>query len=164
MAHIELAAAAAATDDRAVSKEFFALFIGVGRSEILPYGSYYMAGFLHERPLARVREDLAPASASSARRATSLEPEDHLGTLFEVMAGRLDGTFWAAPFEQQRDFFKRHIEPWAARFFADLVMSQTAAVLPRRRPGRPRLIELENPRPSRCPSDGEGVDEKRKSQ
>src|SRR4030081_1313259 len=47
MAHIELAAAAAALDDRAVSKEFFALFIGVGRGELLPYASYYLPGFLH---------------------------------------------------------------------------------------------------------------------
>ena len=58
MAHVELAAAAAATDDRAVSKEFFDLFIGLGRGELLPYASYYLTGFLHERPLARVREDL----------------------------------------------------------------------------------------------------------
>src|SRR6185369_16638530 len=56
MAHVELAAAA--TDDRAVSKEFFDLFIGLGRGELLPYASYYLTGFLHERPLARVREDL----------------------------------------------------------------------------------------------------------
>ena len=61
MAHIELAAAAAATDDRAVSKEFFDLFIGLGRGELLPYASYYLTGFLHERPLARVREDLRGA-------------------------------------------------------------------------------------------------------
>ena len=58
MAHIELAAAAAAADDRVVSKEFFELFIGLGRGDLLPYASYYMTGFLHERPLARVREDL----------------------------------------------------------------------------------------------------------
>ena len=61
MAHVELAAAAAATDDRAVSKEFFDLFIGLGRGELLPYASYYLTGFLHERPLARVREDLRRA-------------------------------------------------------------------------------------------------------
>src|SRR4051812_34593335 len=52
MAHIELASAAAAADDRAVSKEFFDLFIGLGRGDLLPYASYYLPGFLHERPLA----------------------------------------------------------------------------------------------------------------
>src|SRR6202158_2021403 len=56
MAHIELASAAAAADDRGVSREFFDLFIGLGRGELLPYASYYFPGFLHERPLARVRE------------------------------------------------------------------------------------------------------------
>src|SRR3954451_9158399 len=56
MAHVELATLAEATDDRAVGKEFFALFIGLGRGELLPYASYYLTGFLHERPLARVRE------------------------------------------------------------------------------------------------------------
>ena len=67
MAHVELASAAAATDDRAVSKEFFDLFIGLGRGELLPYASYYLTGFLHERPLARVREDL-DAARDRARR------------------------------------------------------------------------------------------------
>ncbi len=43
---------------QAVEREFFNLFIGVGRGELLPYGSYYLTGFLHERPLARLREDL----------------------------------------------------------------------------------------------------------
>src|SRR3977135_2856535 len=59
IAHIELAAAAAAVDDRTVSKEFFDLFIGLGRGDLLPYASYYLTGFLHERPLPRVRDDLA---------------------------------------------------------------------------------------------------------
>src|SRR5258708_37877117 len=54
MAHVELASAAAATDDRAASKELFELFIGLGRGELLPYASYYLTGFLHERPLARL--------------------------------------------------------------------------------------------------------------
>src|SRR3954454_24717546 len=44
MAHVEVASAAAATDDRAVSKEFFDLFIGLGRGELLPYASYYLTG------------------------------------------------------------------------------------------------------------------------
>src|SRR5258707_2650694 len=57
VAHIELACAAAAADDRAVSKEFFDLFIGLGRGELLPYASYYLTGFLHSRPLAHLRED-----------------------------------------------------------------------------------------------------------
>ena len=123
MAHIELAAAAAATDDRAISKEFFALFIGLGRGELLPYASYYMTGFLHERPLARVREDLDALGIERA--GTSREPEDHIATLLEVMAGLARGEF-EADFAEQARFFERHLKPWASRMFVDLEMSGSA--------------------------------------
>jgi TorA maturation chaperone TorD/DNA-binding transcriptional regulator YdaS (Cro superfamily) len=123
MAHIELATAAAAADDRAVSKEFFDLFIGLGRGDVLPYASYYLTGFLHERPLARVREDLDALGIERA--GTSREPEDHIATLLEAMAGLARGEF-EAPFAEQARFFERHLKPWAARMFADLEMSGTA--------------------------------------
>lgn len=122
MAHIELAAAAAA-DDRAISKEFFALFIGLGRGELLPYASYYMTGFLHERPLARVREDLDGLGIERA--GASREPEDHIATLLEVMAGLARGEF-EADFAEQARFFERHLKPWASRMFADLEISRSA--------------------------------------
>jgi TorA maturation chaperone TorD len=123
MAHIELAAAAFAADDRAVSKEFFALFIGLGRGELLPYASYYLTGFLHERPLARVREDLDLLGIERA--GPSREPEDHIAILLEVMAGLARGDFEAG-FTEQRRFFERHLKPWATRMFADLEMSGSA--------------------------------------
>jgi TorA maturation chaperone TorD len=123
MAHIELATAAAAADDRAVSKEFFDLFIGLGRGDVLPYASYYLTGFLHERPLARVREDLDALGIERA--GTSREPEDHIAILLEVMAGLARGEFEAQLAEQAR-FFERHLKPSAARMFADLEMSPTA--------------------------------------
>ena len=122
VAHIELAAAAAA-DDRAVSKEFFALFVGLGRGELLPYASYYMTGFLHERPLARVREDLDVLGIERA--GASREPEDHIAILLEVMAGLARGDF-EADFAEQARFFERHLKPWASRMFADLEMSRSA--------------------------------------
>jgi len=123
IAHIELASAAAATDDRAVSKEFFDLFIGLGRGDLLPYASYYLTGFLHERPLARVREDLDALGIERA--GPSREPEDHIAILLEVMAGLARGDF-ETDFAQQSRFFDRHLKPWAARMFADLEMSQSA--------------------------------------
>jgi TorA maturation chaperone TorD/DNA-binding transcriptional regulator YdaS (Cro superfamily) len=123
MAHIELASAAAAADDRAASKEFFDLFIGLGRGELLPYASYYLTGFLHERPLARVREDLDALGIERA--GTSREPEDHIAILLEVMAGLARGDF-EAEFSEQVRFFERHLKPWAARLFADLEMSRAA--------------------------------------
>ena len=123
MAHIELAAVASATDDRAANKEFFDLFIGLGRGELLPYASYYLTGFLHERPLARVREDLDLLGIERA--GPSREPEDHVAILMEVMAGLARGDF-EAEFAEQARFFERHLKPWAARMFADLEMSGTA--------------------------------------
>jgi TorA maturation chaperone TorD len=123
-AHIELATAAADASDQAVSREFFNLFIGVGRGELVPYGSYYLTGFLHERPLARVREDLLRLGIE--RSDTVSEPEDHIAILCEVMAGLAGGAFDAG-FAEQAKFFERHLNPWAARLFADLELSQSAA-------------------------------------
>jgi len=123
MAHIELAAAAAATDDHAVSKEFFDLFIGLGRGDLLPYASYYLTGFLHERPLARVRED--PGRLGIERAGISREPEDHIAILLEVMSGLARGDF-GADFSEQARFFERHLKPWAARMFADLEVAPSA--------------------------------------
>ena len=123
MAHVELAAIAGAADDRAVSKEFFDLFIGLGRGDLLPYASYYMTGFLHERPLARVREDLDGLGIERA--GISREPEDHIAILLEVMAGLARGEF-DADFAEQPRFFERHLKPWASRMFADLELSASA--------------------------------------
>jgi TorA maturation chaperone TorD/DNA-binding transcriptional regulator YdaS (Cro superfamily) len=123
MAHVELATVAAASDDRVVSKEFFELFIGLGRGELLPYASYYLTGFLHERPLARIREDLEALGIERA--GVSREPEDHIAILLEVMSGLARGDFEAG-FAEQARFFDRHLKPWAARMFVDLEMSQAA--------------------------------------
>lgn len=109
--------AAAGTDAAAVEREFFALFIGVGRGELLPYASYYLTGFLNERPLARVRDDFVALGIE--RDESMSEPEDHLAILLEVMAGLAAGRIEAEP-GMQSGFFARHIEPWAGRFFVDL--------------------------------------------
>ena len=93
------------------------------RGELLPYASYYLTGFLHERPLARVREDLERLGIERA--GSSREPEDHIAILLEVMAGLARGDF-EADFSEQARFFERHLKPWAARMFADLEMSQSA--------------------------------------
>ena len=68
LAHAALAEAASRTTSERVEREYFDLFIGLGRGELLPYGSYYLTGFLHERPLARLREDLAQARHRARRR------------------------------------------------------------------------------------------------
>jgi TorA maturation chaperone TorD len=123
MAHVELATAATDADERAINSEFFNLFIGVGRGDVLPYASYYLTGFLHERPLARVREDLDRLGI--ARAGGTSEPEDHIAILCEVMAGLAGGTF-EADFAEQAKFFERHLKPWAGRLFVDLELAKQA--------------------------------------
>ncbi len=122
-AHAALAAAAADAATGEVEREYFDLFIGVGRGEILPYASYYLTGFLHERPLARLRGDLADLGIERAH--GSSEPEDNAATLCEIMAGFADGRF-AASYEQQRKFFDKHVAPWMGRMFADLERADAA--------------------------------------
>lgn len=124
IAHIRLAEAATRTDERAAGREFFNLFIGVGRGELLPYASFYLTGFLNERPLGRVREDLAKLGIERAE--GNHDPEDHVATLLETMAGLASGEIEATPGAQQA-FFERHLKPWVARFFADLAVAPTAS-------------------------------------
>lgn len=123
VAHIALAEAAGATSEADAGREYFNIFVGVGRGEVLQYGSYYLTGFLHERPLARVREDLR--NLGIERREGVHEPEDQLATLLEIMAGLIAGDF-AVPLEQQQQFFERHLKPWAARCFADVAVAPSA--------------------------------------
>src|SRR4051812_21526687 len=122
-AHAALAQAAQDAVAATVEREYFDLFIGVGRGEILPYASYYLTGFLHERPLARLRGDLIAFGIERAE--NNPEPEDNAATLCEIMAGFADGRF-AASHEQQRKFYDKHIAPWMGRMFADLEKSETA--------------------------------------
>jgi len=123
LAHAALAEAARAATPERVEREFFDLFIGIGRGEVMPYGSYYLTGFLYERPLARLRSDLAELDI--ARSEGNYEPEDHIATLCEVMAGLADGRL-PAPSGSDEKIFRKHVEPWAARFFADLERAQAA--------------------------------------
>jgi TorA maturation chaperone TorD len=123
LAHKALAALAAEKNATAVEREYFDLFIGIGRGELLPYGSYYLTGFLHERPLARLRADLVDLGIERVE--CQCEPEDHAAVLCEIMAGLVAGEF-AAPSERQRYFFDRHLAPWMPRFFADLQSADAA--------------------------------------
>ena len=123
LARIELAEAANRVDTTDAADEFFALFIGIGRGEILPYASFYLTGFLHERPLAQLRQDLGRLGIERA--AGNFDPEDHLGLLLEIMGGFADGTF-PAELARQQAFFERHLAPWAARAFDDIAASPSA--------------------------------------
>jgi TorA maturation chaperone TorD len=123
VAHLSLADAAAGADATRIEREFFNLFIGIGRGELMPYGSYYIAGFLHERPLARLREDLAALGIERAE--GEYESEDHAAILCEIMSGIAGGQF-PAPSGADRQLFERHLAPWLGRFFNDLERCQVA--------------------------------------
>ncbi len=124
IAHAALAEAAAASSAERIEREFFNLFIGIGRGELLPYASYYLTGFLNERPLARLRADLTRLGIERTEGHT--EPEDHAAVLCDIMAGLAAGRF-AAPPGADRDLFERHFAPWLGRFFADLEKAEAAA-------------------------------------
>ena len=104
---------------RAVEDEFNTLFIGLTRGELLPYASYYMTGFLNEKPLAILRNAMARHGIERAENV--YEPEDNIASLCEMMAGLIRGRFGdPADLSAQKDLFAAHISPWAEHFFTDL--------------------------------------------
>ena len=110
---------AAKTDPAQAEQEYQDLFIGVGRGELLPYGSYYLTGFLHEKPLAKLRNDMAQLGIK--RSEDVREPEDHIAALLDIMAGLITGEFGEpATLAEQKAFYEAHISSWAGHFFADL--------------------------------------------
>lgn len=114
-----LARVARVTKPAAAEREFNALFIGLGRGELLPYASYYLTGFLNEKPLAQLRQDMAARAITRAPNV--FEPEDNIASLMEMMAGMIVGRFSTpAPLADQRLFWSRHIGPWAGHFYSDL--------------------------------------------
>lgn len=114
-----LARVAKAMTPKKVATEFNALFIGLGRGELLPYASYYLTGFLNEKPLAALRTDMSTQRISRAENV--FEPEDNIASLMEMMGGMIVGRFGTpASDATQRSFLNKHIAPWAGHFFADL--------------------------------------------
>jgi len=98
----------------AAAAEHEALFHGVGKPEILAYGSYHQSGFLNERPLAALRADLAALGLT--RDAAALETEDHIAYLFEVMRWLIAGDDASrCTLAQQQRFFRAHLQPWVER-------------------------------------------------
>jgi len=123
LAHAALAKAAARTDAEKAAREHFTLFVGVGRGELLPYASYYLTGFLHGRPLAKLRQTLQRIGIE--RISGQTEPEDHAAILLEIMAGLAGGEL-PAPIGTDREIFDDHLAPWITRFFSDLEQSASA--------------------------------------
>jgi TorA maturation chaperone TorD len=116
-AHGALARAAARASVASVEREYSDLFLGLNPGGLFPYASYYLAGALQGRPLARLREALQRLGVE--RTPGRPEPEDHAATLMEIMAGLAGGRI-AAPAGTERELFDEHVAPWITRFFADL--------------------------------------------
>ncbi len=109
--------------ERRAGREYHELFIGVTRGELVPFASYYRTGFLIDRPLARLREDMQELGVERAPGVS--EPEDHIAAIAEIMGALAAGTVGAEDGEapdlpRQKRFFDRHLAPWAGRFFRDL--------------------------------------------
>jgi len=120
-----IAAQAKKTDTGSVSNEYYNLFVGLGEGELVPYGSYYLAGFLHEKPLARLRSDLHQLEIEQKHDIS--EPEDSISSLCEVMSGLVAGELHEpVSLEMQRNFFMKHVGSWAESFFKDLENAQSA--------------------------------------
>ncbi|PSU59931.1 hypothetical protein C9I90_02700 [Photobacterium aphoticum] len=112
--------AAQKTSVIALEEEYQDLFIGIGRGELVPFGSWYLTGSLMEMPLAHLRRDLA--QLGFARDESVKEPEDHISALLEVMAMLVEG----GDLHLQRTFFNRHLAAWVERLCSDMKTAKSA--------------------------------------
>ena len=104
-------------DSANLKDEYFALFLGVGRGELVPFGSWYMTGFLMEKPVAVLRRDLAGLGIE--RQEGVVESEDHSAALCDAMALIIRNADEIS-LKTQQQFFQDHLAPWVGRFFNDM--------------------------------------------
>jgi TorA maturation chaperone TorD len=122
----DLVAAMRATTVAEAADEHAALFIGTGKADVLPYGSFHIAGTLNDQPLVTLRSDLAALGLASA--APEGETEDHVSFVLEVMRYLIAGDDLAVcNLERQRRFFRAHVQPWVGRSLCDAVDRHPAA-------------------------------------
>jgi len=122
-----LARVAKVSKPKKVESEFNALFIGLGRGELLPYASYYLTGFLNEKPLAQLRNDMT--ARGLARAENVFEPEDNIASLMEMMGAMIVGRFGTpTSLDDQKTFFNAHLAPWAGHFFSDLEAAKNSVL------------------------------------
>ena len=109
-----LVGAMRATTAAQAADEYDTLFQGVGKPEVFTYGSYYLSGALNDKPLAHLRTDLA--ALGLGRDESRAETEDHVSYVFEVMRYLIAGDdAGVSNLEQQRRFFRAHVQPWIER-------------------------------------------------
>ena len=119
-----LARLANAMDNGLIRNEYVEMFIGVGRGEILPFASYYLTGFLNDKPLANLRAEMIEIGIERVDGVK--EPEDHIASLFDMMSGLIRGHFGKRfSIAEQAKFFNKHIEPWAGLLMRDIEAAKT---------------------------------------
>jgi TorA maturation chaperone TorD len=121
LAMSSLALSAKSHTPTSIDTEFHDLFIGLGKGEVVPYGSWYLTGFLMEKPLSDLRDDLAKLGYE--RNESVVEPEDHAAALCEVISLMITE---ASDLSAQRKFFESHMVNWMSRFFVDLSKAKSA--------------------------------------
>lgn len=95
----------------AIRAEYEQLFIGVGKPEVMLYGSYYLSGFLMEKPLVALRTDLA--NLGLQRPESVVESEDHIAFVCEVMRTLIAADdVMPANVATQKTFFATHMQGW----------------------------------------------------
>jgi len=104
-----------------IEEEFHNLFVGLGKGEVVPYGSWYLTGFMMEKPLSDLRDDLA--TLGYQRNASVVEPEDHVAALCEVISLMI---VEASDLAVQDKFFQSHMANWMGKFFTDLGEAKSA--------------------------------------
>ena len=123
----ELSEIAGATSVEDAVEEYNNLFIGITRGELLPFGSYYLSGFLNEKPLVELRQDLEDFGIARSKEASA--PEDHIAVLCEIMHAMIVGRFGeTVSLHEQYRFFRTHINSWSATFFRDLEKTKSASL------------------------------------
>ncbi len=118
-----LISVAKTADIQQLDDDYHHLFIGLGRGELVPYLSWYQTGFLMEKPLASLRQQLKQLGIR--RQSKNCEPEDHISAICEVMALLIQDQS-----EHQNIFFQNAIAPWFAHFFSDLKITTTGNFYP----------------------------------
>jgi TorA maturation chaperone TorD len=111
-----LRAVAQQHDLASIDDEFHTLFVGLGRGIVVPYGSWHITGFLMEKPLSLLREDLRRLGFERSEGVS--ESEDHIACLCQVMAEIILAE--EIDFATEIGFFNDHIAPWAEAFFAQV--------------------------------------------
>ena len=116
---------ASSMDLPTIRDEYVRIFVGVGRGEILPFASYYLTGFLKDKPLAKLRNDMKEIGIELAENVK--EPEDHIASLFDMMSGLILGKFNKKfSISEQKDFFNKHLGPWVDLLMRDIESSKIA--------------------------------------